>query len=91
MYQYMHTKTFVQDHCTVFVKPFQPGNFVFQGSDDARASIFTGEEELFAFDSVVSRLVEMQTEEYWVSREIGKQEAMKEKAEQLAAQETNSS
>ncbi|PVD28146.1 hypothetical protein C0Q70_10731 [Pomacea canaliculata] len=29
------------------------------------ASIFTGEEELFAFDRTVSRLTEMQTQEYW--------------------------
>ena len=29
------------------------------------ASIFTGEEELFAFDRTVSRLAEMQTAEYW--------------------------
>ncbi|XP_064628537.1 AFG1-like ATPase [Lineus longissimus] len=31
----------------------------------ANASIFTGEEELFAFDRTISRLMEMQTEEYW--------------------------
>ncbi|XP_060790491.1 AFG1 like ATPase a [Neoarius graeffei] len=29
-------------------------------------SIFTGEEEVFAFQRTVSRLTEMQTEEYWV-------------------------
>lgn len=29
------------------------------------ASIFTGEEELFAYDRTVSRLSEMQTQEYW--------------------------
>ncbi|XP_061167466.1 AFG1-like ATPase [Saccostrea echinata] len=34
-------------------------------SDLATASIFTGEEELFAFERTVSRLTEMQTEEYW--------------------------
>lgn len=34
-------------------------------SDKSRASIFTGEEELFAFSRTVSRLTEMQTEEYW--------------------------
>ena len=29
------------------------------------ASIFTGEEELFAFERTVSRLAEMQTADYW--------------------------
>lgn len=36
-----------------------------QKSDLAQSSIFTGEEELFAFERTVSRLTEMQTEEYW--------------------------
>ncbi|XP_012269193.2 putative ATPase N2B [Athalia rosae] len=35
------------------------------GSEDHKSSIFTGEEELFAFDRTVSRLSEMQTREYW--------------------------
>ncbi|XP_033219323.1 putative ATPase N2B [Belonocnema kinseyi] len=35
------------------------------GSDDHKSNIFTGEEELFAFDRTVSRLSEMQTSEYW--------------------------
>ncbi|XP_063698905.1 putative ATPase N2B [Culicoides brevitarsis] len=34
-------------------------------STDVSANIFTGEEELFAFDRTLSRLAEMQTEEYW--------------------------
>lgn len=38
-------------------------------SDDATASIFTGEEEIFAFDRTVSRLSEMQTSDYWSHRE----------------------
>ncbi|XP_062582653.1 AFG1-like ATPase [Saccostrea cucullata] len=38
-------------------------------SDLAAASIFTGEEELFAFERTVSRLTEMQTEEYWNLRD----------------------
>ena len=42
---------------------------LFQGSENETASIFTGEEELFAFDRVKSRLTEMQTEEYWAERE----------------------
>ncbi|KMQ89476.1 atpase n2b-like protein [Lasius niger] len=35
------------------------------GSEDHKANIFTGEEELFAFDRTVSRLAEMQTSQYW--------------------------
>ncbi|XP_060072077.1 AFG1-like ATPase isoform X2 [Ylistrum balloti] len=38
------------------------------GVGDAKASIFTGEEELFAFERTVSRLTEMQTLEYWNER-----------------------
>ncbi|KAK7478900.1 hypothetical protein BaRGS_00029881 [Batillaria attramentaria] len=34
-------------------------------SQNQHASIFTGEEELFAFERTVSRLTEMQTQEYW--------------------------
>lgn len=33
--------------------------------EDHKANIFTGEEELFAFDRTVSRLSEMQTLQYW--------------------------
>ncbi|CAG7834774.1 unnamed protein product, partial [Allacma fusca] len=36
---------------------------------DSKLSIFTGEEEMFAFDRTVSRLSEMQTKEYWDSWE----------------------
>lgn len=38
-------------------------------SDSSSASIFTGEEELFAFERTVSRLTEMQTEAYWSYRQ----------------------
>lgn len=38
-------------------------------SEDAKASIFTGEEEQFAFDRTISRLSEMQRKEYWDSWE----------------------
>lgn len=34
-------------------------------SEAAKSSIFSGEEELFAFDRTVSRLAEMQSKEYW--------------------------
>ncbi|XP_044259167.1 putative ATPase N2B [Tribolium madens] len=33
--------------------------------DAATASIFTGDEEIFAFDRTISRLTQMQSEEYW--------------------------
>ena len=42
--------------------------FLFFFSQDysiKQASIFTGEEELFAFERTVSRLTEMQTADYW--------------------------
>ncbi|KAK4883656.1 hypothetical protein RN001_006975, partial [Aquatica leii] len=32
---------------------------------EASASIFTGDEEIFAFDRTLSRLTEMETQEYW--------------------------
>ncbi|GBP73611.1 Putative ATPase N2B [Eumeta japonica] len=34
-------------------------------ASDTKASIFTGEEEMFACDRCISRIMEMQTEEYW--------------------------
>jgi len=35
-------------------------------AEDAKStSIFTGEEEIFAFDRTISRISEMQTKEYW--------------------------
>jgi protein AFG1 len=36
---------------------------------DSKLSIFTGEEEMFAFDRTVSRLTEMQSKDYWESWE----------------------
>ena len=47
--------------------------FFLQDSDLSQASIFTGEEELFAFERTVSRLAEMQSEEYWNHRHFMKQ------------------
>lgn len=38
---------------------------IHKNESDASASIFTGDEEIFAFDRTVSRLTEMQTQEYW--------------------------
>lgn len=37
--------------------------------DNLKANVFTGDEEIFAFDRTVSRLSEMQTQEYWESQE----------------------
>ena len=58
-----------------------------QGSDNEKASLFTGEEELFAFQRVVSRLVEMQTEEYWAERDaiIAKRKSQERKKQKLKA------
>ena len=36
-----------------------------KGNAGSGANVFTGEEELFAFDRTLSRLAEMQTEAYW--------------------------
>lgn len=41
-------------------------------SDLSQASLFTGEEELFAFERTISRLTEMQAEEYWIHRDPSK-------------------
>ncbi|XP_023307218.2 putative ATPase N2B [Lucilia cuprina] len=35
------------------------------GAQDTSASVFTGEEEMFAYDRTISRLYEMQKKEYW--------------------------
>lgn len=56
--------------------------FLLQGSENEKASLFTGEEELFAFERVMSRLAEMQTQDYWNQREKirSKREKKKEEA-----------
>ncbi|XP_066902446.1 putative ATPase N2B isoform X2 [Halyomorpha halys] len=38
---------------------------IVKGSENASSSIFTGDEEIFAFDRTISRLSEMQTQDYW--------------------------
>ena len=42
-------------------------SLVMQNTFDSQASIFTGQDEIFAFDRTVSRLTEMQGEEYWTT------------------------
>lgn len=44
-----------------------------QGSAE-ELSMFTGEEEIFAFQRTVSRLTEMQTEQYWNNGDRSKKE-----------------
>lgn len=39
------------------------------GDVNANSNIFTGDEEMFAFDRTISRLSEMQTSEYWTQWE----------------------
>ncbi|CAH0552613.1 unnamed protein product [Brassicogethes aeneus] len=38
------------------------------GVGDATANVFTGDEEIFAFDRTKSRLTEMQSEDYWAKK-----------------------
>ncbi|XP_066248535.1 putative ATPase N2B [Euwallacea similis] len=38
------------------------------GDQDLTANIFTGDEEIFAFDRTISRLTEMQSEDYWCDK-----------------------
>lgn len=40
------------------------------GDKDLSANIFTGDEEIFAFDRTISRLTEMQSEDYWGDKGI---------------------
>lgn len=44
----------------------QLNSSLFQQDEASSLSIFSGEEEMFAFQRTVSRLTEMQTEEYWL-------------------------
>ncbi|XP_078617639.1 AFG1-like ATPase [Branchiostoma floridae x Branchiostoma japonicum] len=48
------------------------------GTDNSSASIFTGEEEIFAFERAVSRLKEMQTQDYWIIRDEWNKERKKQ-------------
>jgi len=41
-----------------------------KNDSNSSASIFTAEEEIFAFERTKSRLTEMQTEQYWNDDEM---------------------
>ncbi|KAK0179240.1 hypothetical protein PV327_008049 [Microctonus hyperodae] len=63
-----HNKLFVPDNDTEYTdekRMLMDDLAISHGSDNYKSNIFTGEEELFAFDRTVSRLSEMQTKEYW--------------------------
>ena len=40
-------------------------HLIFTQAEAISSAIFTGEEEIFAFERTISRLTEMQTEQYW--------------------------
>ncbi|XP_071487148.1 AFG1-like ATPase [Diadema antillarum] len=58
-----------------------------RGSEHSQASIFTGEEELFAFERTLSRLAEMQTEEYWTVAELDRAEKLAKRKRSKKAEE----
>ncbi|XP_043263446.1 putative ATPase N2B [Colletes gigas] len=63
-----HTKLFVAEGNTDYTdekRMLMDDLKISHGSDDHKSNLFTGEEELFAFDRTVSRLSEMQTAQYW--------------------------
>lgn len=63
-----HTKLFVPDGDNEYSdekRMLMDDLKISHGSDDHKSNIFTGEEELFAFDRTISRLAEMQTTQYW--------------------------
>lgn len=63
-----HTKLFVPEGDSEYTdekRMLMDDLKISHGSEDHKSNIFTGEEELFAFDRTVSRLAEMQTAQYW--------------------------
>ncbi|KAK9306920.1 hypothetical protein QLX08_002549 [Tetragonisca angustula] len=63
-----HTKLFVPEGDNEYTdekRMLMDDLKISHGSDDHKSNLFTGEEELFAFDRTVSRLSEMQTARYW--------------------------
>ncbi|KOX77909.1 Putative ATPase N2B [Melipona quadrifasciata] len=63
-----HTKLFVPEGDNEYTdekRMLMDDLKISHGSDDHKSNLFTGEEELFAFDRTISRLSEMQTARYW--------------------------
>ncbi|XP_076247582.1 putative ATPase N2B [Calliopsis andreniformis] len=63
-----HTKLFVPEGDSEYTdekRMLMDDLKISHGSDDHKSNLFTGEEELFAFDRTISRLSEMQTAQYW--------------------------
>ncbi|XP_006566096.3 putative ATPase N2B [Apis mellifera] len=63
-----HTKLFVPEGNNEYTdekRMLMDDLKISHGSDDYKSNLFTGEEELFAFDRTISRLSEMQTTQYW--------------------------
>ncbi|KAK1127048.1 hypothetical protein K0M31_004658 [Melipona bicolor] len=63
-----HTKLFVPEGGNEYTdekRMLMDDLKISHGSDDHKSNLFTGEEELFAFDRTISRLSEMQTARYW--------------------------
>ena len=55
----------LSQHSYQYLTTILSSSYSSQKDQDYEASIFTGEEEIFAFERTVSRLREMQGEEYW--------------------------
>lgn len=65
-----HTELFIghgdeEDHSIDEKRMLMDDLNIQHGSENASSNLFTGDEEIFAFDRTVSRLSEMQTTEYW--------------------------
>lgn len=68
LYECMHSCIHLYKHVaythTLYCHPSHPA-FVIQKEAAERLALFTAEEEIFAFQRTVSRIMEMQTEKYW--------------------------
>jgi len=61
-----HSRLFLRDkHSSDEDRVLMDDLNITHGSENASSNLFTGDEEIFAFDRTVSRLSEMQTEDYW--------------------------